>query len=704
MEKSLTDIKGIGKKRAEILETMGVKTPEDLLEFLPRDYVDLTKITPISEVEDEQTVLVSGTVCSDIQTKYTGKIALYIFEVSDDSPEQFGYPSTVRVTLFNQKFTADKLSRGTRVYLYGKAQVFGRFADMKSPKVETDYEYGLRAIYPLKAGISRRLISNSLKCLLFGSMQKLPDIRSEGMVTAEIEDALPLPMREKYRLCPAKQAFLDIHFPTDLSQVQNARKRLAFEELLLFQICLRMMKKRIKQQPAPKLEKKDLRPFQKALPFTLTEAQRRVIEEAMKDMTREVPMSRVVQGDVGSGKTAVAAALCYFAFQNGGQACLMAPTEILAIQHFNDLEPLLAKFHIVVALMTGSTPKKEKSTIKTALSQGKIHLIIGTHSLIEEDVIFQNLTLAVTDEQHRFGVNQRAALSAKGKNGLCPHVLVMSATPIPRSLAMILYGDMDLSVIDQLPPGRKKVSTFLLDSEYNRKMYGYVAEEVNRGNQAYVVCPLVEEGENINLKAVESFAEELKKDYLPPEKVKVGYMHGKMPPKLKDQVLKDFAENKINLLVSTTVIEVGVNVPNATVMIIQNAERFGLSQLHQLRGRVGRSDKKSYCFLISDAKNPETRERLNAFCRNNDGFEISKTDLQLRGPGDFFGNRQHGLPPFKIADLVNDMDLFLSAREAADALMADPQWHKQPENQALKHKAAKLFLLADRQTKSANTI
>ena len=433
--------------------------------------------------------------------------------------------------------------------------------------------------------------------------------------------------------------------------------------------------------------------FATFLPFEMTKAQKRVIFEAVKDMQKPFPMSRVVQGDVGSGKTAVAAALCYYAVKNDGQCAVMVPTEVLATQHFKDFTELFGD-RLSVEKLTGSTTKKEKERIKAAIQNGDADIVIGTHAIIEDDVIFKNLLLAVTDEQHRFGVGQRALLAKKGQNGEYPHTLVMSATPIPRSLALIIYGDMDISVIDEMPPGRKKVLTFLLPSSENGRMYRYISDEVKKGRQAYIVCPMVEEGENEELKAVTSFADELKEKYLPG--VKLEFMHGRMKGKEKDEILRRFAENEISVLVSTTVIEVGVNVPNASVMIIQNAERFGLSQLHQLRGRVGRGNQKSYCFLISDSKNAETVDRMTAFCKTNDGFEISKKDLEIRGPGELFGTRQSGLPEFKIADIAADAKLISEVQKCTEKIISDPLWFDKEENAPLKHRVQQFFGNASR--------
>lgn len=681
---AITNISGIGKKRAELLKKAGIETLNDLLDYFPRNYLDLSNPVKIKELNDGDSVFVSAVVCSAVIEKRIKNLVIYKFDVSDiNCEDNFGSISRLTIKLFNQKFLASSIKEGMLLHLIGKVNISGFKAEMTSPIIEFGKDFGFKAIYPLKNGISQTLLRNAFKTLFFGKFN--PDFESDEItLPAELaEETLPQTILDKYKLCSKAEAYLKIHFPKSMEDVETAKRRLAFEELFIFQTGLLLMKKRIKTQKAPPLSKdSDMQYFYGLLPFELTFAQKRVISEALEDFKKPCPMSRIVQGDVGSGKTIVAAALFYHTKKNGFQSCLMVPTEILAIQHYNDLTPLLNNCGLRLALLTGSTTAKEKKRIKQELAAGEIDLLIGTHALIENSVEFKNLALAITDEQHRFGVRQRALLSEKGEEGLSAHVLVMSATPIPRTLALILYGDLDISVIDEMPKGRKKVSTFLLDSSYNQRMYQYIKKEAQKGFQAYVVCPLVEEGEDENLKAVTAFADEIRRKYL--DGINVEFLHGKMSGKEKDKLLKAFTENKISVLVSTTVIEVGVNVPNSTIMIIQNAERFGLSQLHQLRGRVGRGSKKSYCFLISDSKNEQSIERLKAFCKTNDGFEISKKDLEIRGPGDFFGKRQHGLPEFKVADIVNDANLITYTKVEVQKLTQDPEWYKKEEYAALK--------------------
>jgi ATP-dependent DNA helicase RecG len=461
-----------------------------------------------------------------------------------------------------------------------------------------------------------------------------------------------------------------------MEEAERAKNRFIFEELFLFTVGVRILKLRVRKLDAPKLEPKDLTPFLNRIPYALTTAQKRVIKECFDGIRRPFPMSRLIQGDVGSGKTVIAAAVAYLAAKNKMQTALMVPTEILAIQHYESLSALLSPCGIKIELLTGSMRPTEKRDLLLRLQAGETDLVIGTHALIQKSVKFKNLAVAIADEQHRFGVQQRAAMQEKGQN---PHMIFLSATPIPRSLALVLYGDLDISILDELPPGRIPVITRKVGTDLAARMYGYLREKALAGEQAYIVCPTVEGSDE--MKSAVDFCEVLRESYL--RDVSIACLHGRMKSEEKEQILSDFAKNKISVLVSTTVIEVGVNVPNATTMIIENAERFGLSQLHQLRGRVGRGKKESYCFVVSDDKSEECTQRLDAFCATNDGFEISRKDLELRGPGDFLGNRQHGLPPFKIADLTRDMKLLEQVSNVADHLFEDPSWFILPENRAL---------------------
>ena len=501
-----------------------------------------------------------------------------------------------------------------------------------------------------------------------------------------LPDCLPDGVRQAHQLCRVNYAYENIHFPEAPEALDIARRRLAFEELFFFAIGLKLLRSRRETVSVEPFQTVDMAPFYNALPFTLTDAQRRCVEEAIADMQSGKPMNRLCQGDVGSGKTMVAAACVYFCIKNGRQAALMAPTELLAEQHYRGLAPLLERLNIRCALLTGSTSAKTKRSVTAQLATGEIDFAIGTHALISGGVAYADLGLVVTDEQHRFGVAQRTALAEKGEH---PHTLVMSATPIPRTLALILYGDLDVSVIDQLPPGRKPIETYAVTSAYHPRLYTFIRKQVEAGRQVYIVCPMVSENDELpdERKAVTEYAQKLQTEIFPD--LKVAFVHGKMKAREKDAVMSAFAAGETDILVSTTVIEVGVDVPNANLMVVENAERFGLSQLHQLRGRVGRGAHQSYCVLVSDNKNDETRQRLKAMTKTADGFKIAEEDLRLRGPGDFFGLRQHGLPGLRVADLGCDTRLLAEAQSAADGLLAeDPALTHHP---ATAERVRKLF-------------
>ena len=532
-------------------------------------------------------------------------------------------------------------------------------------------------VYPLTAGVSQMILSRSIRQGLDACGDILPDI-------------LPDQVRREHQLCRVGYAYENIHFPAGGQALELARRRLAFEELFLFTLGLRRLRQRRETVKVEPFRPVDMGPFYSALSFTLTEAQGRCVEEALGDMASSRPMNRLCQGDVGSGKTMVAAACVYFSVKNGRQAALMAPTEILARQHYEGLAPLMEPLGVRCALLTGSHTAKEKKALAAGLAAGEIDFVVGTHALITGGVEYRRLGLVVTDEQHRFGVGQRAALAGKGDH---PHTLVMSATPIPRTLALILYGDLDVSVIDQLPPGRRPVQTSFVDSRYHPRIYQFLRKLVGEGRQAYIVCPQVSESEEggDDRKAVTEYAAKLQKEVFPD--LRVAYVHGKMKPKEKDAVMAAFAARETDILVSTTVIEVGVDVPNAAVMVVENAERFGLSQLHQLRGRVGRGEWQSYCVLVSDNQNEETRRRLKVMVKTADGFKIAEEDLRLRGPGDFFGQRQHGLPGLRVADIGCDAQLLREAQTAADALLErDPELESCP---AAAERMAELFTEAE---------
>ena len=657
----IRSIKGIGEQRAKALEKLGIHTLRDLISWFPRKYDDRTQVRRIADLVPGETGCVSAMIASP-PTLHRVRKGMELVKV-----RAVDATGVLDVTFFNQTWLKASLQVGESYIFCGKAEGNLLHRQMTSPIVEPE---GVREvtgrivpIYPLTAGVSQRMLSRSIRQGLDACAAILPD-------------ALPDEVRLAHNLCRIGYAYENIHFPESAEALDIARRRLAFEELFLFSIGLQRLKSRRELIRTTPCKAVDMAPFYDALPFTLTSAQRRCVEETLSDMRSGGAMNRLCQGDVGSGKTMVAAAAVYFAVKNGLQAALMAPTEILAQQHYNGLAPLMEELGVRCALLTGSTAAKEKKAVSARLSAGEIDFVIGTHALISGSVEYARLGLVVTDEQHRFGVAQRAALAEKG---LHPHILVMSATPIPRTLALILYGDLDVSVIDQLPPGRRPIQTYTVPGSYHQRIYAFLRKQVSQGRQAYVVCPMVEGGDQLpdERKAVTEYAKMLQTEVFPD--LRVAYVHGKMKPREKDAVMMAFAGHEADIRVSTTGIEVGVDVPNAAVMVVENAGRFGLSQLHQLRGRVGRGGHQSYCILISDNKNEETLERLKVMTKTSDGFKIAEEDLRLRGPGDFFGERQHGLPGLRVADIGCDTRLLQEARLSALELLAhDPTLEKHP--------------------------
>ena len=639
-------VKGVGEKRAEALKSLGIDSVDSLLEFFPRSYENWSVHTKISDAVTFAPVCIKARITTPIEANYIRKnMVIYKFAAEDDS-------GTIFVTLFNTKYLADSLIKGEEYLFFGKVEgdVGRRVREMNSPKIRPLQYNRIHPIYPSNSKISTREI--------------------ERIMSAAVKDfipteALPEDIIKNNSLCPIDYAIRNIHFPESNEAITEARKRLSFEEMFVWQCTMTYTKLKRKQHCAPLIKSDALCEFTSSLPFGLTNAQKRVIDEALCDMRSGMPMNRLVQGDVGCGKTAVAAALVFCTVKSGYQAALMAPTEVLAEQHFETFKKFFANSQISVRLLTGHTPTREKTKIKNEISDGSVDLLIGTHAIIESDVTFKNLALTITDEQHRFGVEQRSTLVKKGD---ASHTLVMSATPIPRTLALIVYGELDISRIDEKPSNRQAISTYAVNSEYHERIYRFLKKHLDSGRQCYIVCPLVEEGENSGdlipvTQYYEYLSQKVFKDY------NVGILYGKMKPKEKDETMKNFSEGEIQLLVSTTVIEVGIDVPNATVMVIENADRFGLSQLHQLRGRIGRGEEKSTCILVSDSKSRETAARLKIMCETADGFVIADEDLKMRGPGDFLGHRQHGLPEFKVADLVNDIDLFKTSGKAAAELI-----------------------------------
>lgn len=661
-------LKGVGEARAKLFRRLGVADVGSLLRLYPRTYEDWSRVTAISDATPGEQCCIKATVCAPVTHALIRKgMTVYKTQATDGE-------CVMKITIFNNRFSAEKLKEGEDYLFFGKLQQNGYAREMLNPQIEraTTGER-IRPIYPQTQSLSSRMIEGCVRRAL-DSVEALPD------------DILSEAVRNRYALCSYAYALENIHFPKTEQAMLTARRRLSFEELYVLQTGMMLMRGRSRKQTGYRIQHDYSDEFFSLLPFSPTLAQQRAIREAVEDMKKPTPMSRLLQGDVGSGKTAVAAAVAYTCAKNSFQCAIMAPTEILAAQHYRTFCKLLEGTDLNIELLVGSTPAKEKKRIKQSLASGETDLVIGTHALIQKDVEFSTLGLIVTDEQHRFGVAQRSALGSKGIN---PHTLVMSATPIPRTLALIIYGDLDISILDELPAGRQKIETFAIDGSIRQRAYGYVRKHLDEGRQGYIVCPLVEDSEASELSAAREVADRIAKEDF--KGYTVGLLHGKMKAADKDKVMRDFADGRIQLLVSTTVVEVGVDVPNSVIMVIENAERFGLSQLHQLRGRVGRGEHKSTCILISDAKGKTAQHRLKTMCKTTNGFEIADEDLKLRGPGDFFGARQHGLPEMKIADLSNDMELLRQAQRAAQETLSDDPTLRKEKNAPLKQAVLELY-------------
>ena len=670
---SVRYIKGIGEKKAQALGKLGVFSLYELVSYFPARYEDRTRFCPIAAAPEGEGVCIRALVADTPRlVRVRRGMELVKFRAVDES-------GSVDITYFNQNYVKDYLSRGDSVCFFGKIERSGGRCSMVNPAYEKeDKPRGVTGcilpVYRVNAALNQRTLRDAVRQGLDACGAQLPEF-------------LPEDVRERNALSQARFAYETIHFPQDFDALAIARRRLVFEELFVLACALGTLRAERTRESGIRLEKRDFSAFYAALPFAPTGAQRRAIEEAAADMTDGFVMNRLVQGDVGSGKTLVAAALCWLCRESGYVSAFMAPTEILAEQHTATLTKLLAPFGMRVGKLVGSMTAKEKREAKTAIKAGEYDLVVGTHALISEDVEYTRLGLIVTDEQHRFGVRQRSALIGKAER---PHVLVMSATPIPRTLALMIYGDLDVSIIDELPPGRQKVDTFAVDESYRARLNGFIRKLSAEGRQTFVVCPKVEDDEESesDLKSAEEHAKALAAEF--PE-LRVGCVHGRMKPKDKDAVMSAFVRGELDVLVATTVIEVGVDVPNAALMIIENAERFGLSQLHQLRGRVGRGGFKSWCILVSDNKSEDVKARLSIMTKTNNGFKISEEDLRLRGPGDFFGSRQHGLPEMHVADLGADTQVLKRAQEEAKALLErDPQLAL-PEHAALRGRIEELF-------------
>lgn len=662
-------VKGVGPTRAEAFYKLSVQSVGALLRYYPRAYEDWSQIVPIHELQAGVNACIRATVChTPTKIRIPGGTLLFKTTVTDGA-------GLLNLTFFNNKYIQNQLKEGEEYLFFGKpAQNRYGALEMASPLFQKPQSaHRIRPIYPATSALNTKTIERCVQNAL-------------DALETEIPDFLPRVIREKNGLCTLDTAIRHIHFPPDEASLSAARKRLIFDELFLLQLGLLQMKSRTQTLSTDCVLKTDCTDeFAARLPFCFTGAQSRAVQEAMRDMQSGEPMNRLLQGDVGSGKTAVAAALIYSAAKNGFQSAMMAPTEVLAEQHYRTFQNFFAGTGLEVVLLTGSVSAAEKRAVKAKLASGQAALAVGTHALIQEDVDFARLGLCITDEQHRFGVAQRASLSAKGDN---PHILVMSATPIPRTLGLILYGDLNVSVLDELPPGRQTVDTYRVGTSYRPRIYAFLEKHITEGLQAYIVCPLVEEGE-LDLAPAEEYCKRLQNGVF--HHRRVGLLHGKMKPKEKDKIMRAFSAGEIDILVSTVVVEVGVDVPNAAVMVIENAERFGLSQLHQLRGRVGRGTAKSTCILVSDAQNDEAKARFDILCETNDGFKIADADLKLRGPGDFFGKRQHGLPALRLADILRDTELLLTVQREAVAFLQEDTNLEKPEHAAIKRQLDKMF-------------
>lgn len=662
----ITYLKGVGPKRAELYKKIGVETVEQLVELFPRDYVDFTNPKPIAEVQ-------TGEVCAFrafVKRKTApfseyAKMALYKAELTDGT-------DNITAVFFNAKYTFAKLEENAEYLFYGKISGDLVRKQIGSPLFVPVSEHGLMPKYPLTAGLTNNMVSANVKTAL---------------ELVKPEETLPVGLINRFGLLTREQAVRQIHFPKSREEYTNARRRLVFEELITLKLGLSLMKYRGREKSGAVMEDIDISELWKLLPFTPTNAQLNAVSDCIRDMQRDYPMNRLVQGDVGSGKTLVAAAAAYFCHKNGFGTLVMAPTEVLAQQHFRTFSELLSPLGVRVELLSGSLTAREKAGVRSRAQDGEIDVLIGTQALIQKSSEMSGAGLVVVDEQHRFGVAQRGALAEKGVN---PHILAMSATPIPRTLALIIYGDLDVSVLNEMPKGRIPIKTYAVDSSYRQRVYNFIKKHIAAGRQAYIVCPLVEsdEGKSDKASAIEYYNTLVNGEF---RDIPAGLLYGRLKQSEKERVMADFKANKLKLLVSTTVIEVGIDVPNAVVMLIENAEQFGLSQLHQLRGRVGRGSEQSYCILMSDSKSEYTKARTDSMVRTADGFEIAQEDLQLRGPGNFFGREQHGLPPLKVADIADDAAVLEQVDGLAEEILrADPRLSS-PKSAMLRQGVERLF-------------
>ena len=671
----ITILKGIGPAKAKQFANLNIFTLRDLICHFPRGYEDRTKLVPIEKLEPDVPACFKAMVMNAPRTAHVRKgLDLTRVQVADHS-------GRLNLTFFNNRYVTEQLQYGREYIFYGavSGDFIGYsmtnpvFETLDSPPVTTRR---ILPVYPLTAGLNNASV--------------LRAVRQALAVCDPPEEILPQEVRQRYGILDAQRAYSAIHEPATMEEAQQAKKRLIFEEFFVFSAGLSLMRAARAEKKTAIYVDTDLSDFYGTLPFTLTGAQQRAVEEILKDFRKGAPMNRLVQGDVGSGKTMVAAAAAFCAARNGRQSALMAPTEILAEQHYASLSKLFEPLGITVGLLTGSQSVKQKRLIRERISAGEVQVTVGTHALLTDATQFADLGLVIADEQHRFGVAQRSKLSSKGED---PHLLVMSATPIPRTLALLMYGDLEVSILDERPPGREDVDTFLVNESYRPRINAFIRKHVAEGHQCFVVCPAVEESEELGIKAATVWAETLQQTVFPD--LRVTLLHGQMKGAEKEEAMAAFARGEADVMVATTVIEVGVDVPNATLMVIEDADRFGLSQLHQLRGRVGRGSAKSYCILTSHNKNPETLQRLKALCKTTDGFKIAEEDLKLRGPGDFFGSRQSGLPAFRVADLSFDLATLKEAQMASSQWIEEHGASDRPEAKALRERIGDLFRRAE---------
>ena len=671
----ITILKGIGPAKAKLFANLNIFTLRDLICHFPRGYEDRTRLVPIEKLQVDVPACFRAMVMNTPRTNHIRKgLDITKVQVADHS-------GRLNLTFFNNRFAAEQLQYGREYIFYGA--VSGDFIgyNMTNPVFEAPESQAVTTrrvlpIYPLTAGLTNAAVLRAVSQAL--------------AVCDPPAEILPESVREQHHILPADRAYRAIHAPVDMAEAEQAKKRLIFEEFFVFSAGLSLMRAARAEKKTAPYTNFDLRPFHATLPFTLTGAQQRAVEEILRDFSRGAPMNRLVQGDVGSGKTMVAAAAAYIAAGNHKQSTLMAPTEILAEQHYHSLQKIFQPLGISVALLTGSMTVKQKREVRERIASGEVQVTVGTHALLTDSTKFCDLGLVIADEQHRFGVAQRSKLSAKGED---PHLLVMSATPIPRTLALLMYGDLEVSILDELPPGREAVDTFLVGEAYRPRINAFIRKHVTEGHQCFVVCPAVEENEELGIKAATVWADTLQQTVFPD--LRIALLHGQMKGAEKELAMASFARGEADVMVATTVIEVGVDVPNATLMVIEDADRFGLSQLHQLRGRVGRGKAKSYCILTTHNRNPETIQRLKALCKTTDGFKIAEEDLKLRGPGDFFGSRQSGLPTFRVADLSFDLNTLKEAQTASAQWINDHGTESTPEAQALRERIGDLFQRAE---------